>query len=407
MVLKKDFKFGVGTSHTQIEEPCESSWKNIVAKDGSINKYGVKHEKNLETDLKLITDLGVDYYKMSLNWPKLQNAPFGELDPKTVKFYHKMFDNLNDNGVQPNITLHHFDNPSWFDKQGGWLSEQSKEEFIDFSEKAIKEFGQYTDMISTFNEISTYVALAYADGFLPNNNGFKLSPGKLKKAVQNITDTHKVLYEKLKDKTPDKNIGFTEIIRPYISFHDGFLGSVENKLTQNIIEPNIQSIWNKLLDTENGLKTDFAGIQYYGPYAFNVKKLLGTPMIYRETDKNGNSMKHDELWNVDPKYLTQGAKDLKEKHPSLDLYVTENGTCTNDDQQRIEYIDMHIDEMKKNPELFKGYFHWSLLDNFELAEGYSKRFGLVHVDYDNDFKRTPKGSYHHFKDIIKQHKENK
>lgn len=402
MKFKQGFKFGVGTSHTQIEEPGDGSWKNIVAKDGTVLKYGIKHREHVAEDIEFITNLAVDYYKMSVNWPNLQREPFGELDKKTLDFYHQMFDKLNSHGIKPNITLHHFDNPSWLDEKGGWAISESQDVFVDFSNKVVKELGQYTDMISTINEISTQVALSYANGFLPNNKGYKLAPKKFKAAIKNMSEAHKRTYGILKASNPDKQIGFTEVIRPYLAHHNTTLiASVENYFIENIVKPNIQLIWDSLLEKKNGkIQTDFAGIQYYGPYAFNLFKLFDMPMSYKERDAKGNELLHDELWNVDPKYLTIGAKELKAKHPNLDLYVTEHGTCTNDDSLRTKIMDLHLEEIQKNPELFKGYFHWSLLDNFELAEGFTKRFGLVHVDFDNDFKRTPKESYFHFKDII-------
>lgn len=389
--FNKDFVFGVGTSEAQIEEPGNGSWKGIVAEDGSKNNHGVKHLENWKYDLSKIVELGVDYYKTSISWPRIMPED-GKINEEAIKKYHEMFSYLKNNGVKLNLVLHHFNNPNWLDKKGGWINPESIGKFKEFSKLAMSEFNTYTDLVSTINEISTYTSLAYLDGILPNNNGHRFAPVKLAKAKKNMVAAHKQVYNDLKERYPSMQIGFTEGARPFKTYHEtGLKNIIENRM-KTIIENGLKENYKMLAH-----HTDFVGAQYYGPFYISAEKILEKePFQIRE------DLPHDDLWNLDEKMLMQEINAIQEIMPGKPIIITENGVSTENDSLRIESMKKILGEIAKNQDAIKGYFHWSLLDNFELSKGYSKRFGLIHVDYDDDFKRTPKESFYSYKNIVQE-----
>ena len=394
--------FGTGTSHFQIEEAVASSWSEFVAKDGSKIGKGVLHEQKWKEDADYVIDLGVDYYKMSLAWSKLQTKPFDKLDSKEKQRYHKLFKYLVDNGVKPNITLHHFDNPSWFDQKNGFLNKDSIDAFVDFAEKSYEEFGEYTDLISTFNEISTDISLRYGLGAIPNNKGHSIKgPLSVIKglklgdvAIQNMSEAHHAVYDIIKHKNSDVKVGFTEQWRPFEAYHSNyFLNLIEKVLIKTVFEKTVLNAWDSMAYKNGELKTDFLGMQYYGPYALNV---LCKDLVTKNPEKP-----HDFLWNIDANLLSEGIDELAQRIPEVDIYVTEIGCATN--SMRENYLKEHLGKIVSDDRV-KGVFVWSLLDNFELLEGYSIKFGLIDVDRENSFKRTPKKDYYFFKKFIEDHK---
>ena len=400
MKFKDNFIFGVGASHFQIEENEKGVWNLVVGKDGSVLYSGIKHLKNWKEDYNLISDLGVDYYKISVAWPKLQKEPFGDLDSVVLKQYKKMFDFLKKRNVKICLVLHHFDEPSWFDEKGGWIVKNNMSFFIDFSKKIVNELKDYTDKIITFNEPSTYSLLRYYEGVIPSNKGLRNIFFVLK-CVKIMKKTHHKIYSILKSSFPEISVSFSESYRPFIPYNKGFNGFVE-KIYCKISELFLKNIWKDFLGSKKNSFADFLGIQYYGPYyvnSMNIKNILTS----KKEDAEHNFLSYDDLWNHDISYLVSFSEYMKNKY-SLPIIITENGTASEDDNLRINNLKKELFVIGSRPDLFDGYFHWSILDNFEIGLGFKERFGLVKVDYNNNFERCRKKSYFVYKKIVKERK---
>ena len=388
----KDFVFGVGTSSLQIEESGEHDWKGLQAKDGSVLDRNAEHLKHWKEDYSLIKDLGVNAYRCSVDWSKLQSSPYSELETKAVEKYQEMFQYLKENKIDLFLVLHHFANPLWFTEKKGWKNKESIDVFKDFSVKATEAFKDYTNTIITMNEPMTDISLRYMTGFAPPKKKNAFFTG-LVKAHGNMDEAHKQTYRAIKNEYPNKQVSFTEIQRP-IEYHN-------NTFQEKAIAKMMEYITNErsrknMMEYEKHPFADFIGMQYYGPYSFNPKN-PEDPLKYRE------DMKHDDLWEIDPHRIPLIAKKLKQRY-NLPVYIMEHGVCTDEDSLRQKQIVETLNTIKlanKEEDIIKGYFHWSLLDNFELDKGTTYRFGLVNVDF-NTMQRTPKTSYHTYKEMIKK-----
>jgi len=392
------FIYGIGTSALQIEEYPVNDWWGLKANDGSVLEENVKHLANWKTDYDLIAGLGVDAYRTSVDWARLQRTPFAPLEEKAVERYQQMFGYLKDKGIDVILTLHHFANPVWFSDKGGWTTKESQEVFQDYALKTVDAFQDFASHIITINEVSSYVSLAHLEGYAPPKGKNNIIDAL--KATKNMTDAHKKVYIALKKNFPDMPVGVSEVARPIVSRNDTLVERAVTKAMDTFVN---QYVWNSLMmqNYGNEIFSDFIGMNYYGPAAMDFKKKKD-----RASFRPGKQ--HDDRWEVDPELMISMAEGLHERYNHLPVFIMENGTCTKDDSIREKFLVQHldaIDDARKNGKNFiKGYIHWSLLNNFELNMGMSYQFGLVGVDLET-MKRTPKGSYYTYRDEIQKRRE--
>jgi len=398
MVIQSDFIFGVGTSAVQTEEQITNDWSGLRAKDNSIVSNNIEHLKHWQEDYAFLKELGVNAFKTSIDWARLQQSEHAELEKSVLRQYKRMFRYLKNNGIDIYLTLHHFANPEWFTKMGGWSNPSSPSIFLDFARKATHEFSEFTNNVITINEPSTYISLAYGSGFLPpHGKSFHSLANGFSKVAHNMAFAHRKAYTAIKEKYGEsKMVSFSEVQRPFVPFEYNTLdiigAGVINYLVNNYI-------WNIMM-TDNCF-ADFIGMNYYGPWAFDA------------SDKHNHLKKRpfkdgDALWEIDPVMMITLAEKLHRKY-HLPVIITENGTGTladnDDDNLRSRNIRKHLEAIARSKEDFiKGYFHWSLLDNFELDKGFSIKMGLVDVDL-KTMKRTPKNSFYDYKKLIMKYKE--
>ena len=384
------FVFGVGISAVQTEEDPQNDWKGLTAHDGSVVNKNIEHLARWKSDYTLVKNLGVDVFKTSVDWARLQHAPFAPLDADAVAHYHRMFSFLKENGIALILTLHHLANPVWFDEMGGWEKGGNIGAFLDFAEKATAEFGRYASHIITINEITTYVSLTEIEAFLHPKK--KNSIVGSYKTIRVMAQAHREAYRALKERYPHLQIGFSEVARPTVSKN----GRLDELITAAIggFVANTY-IWNRLMP-----QADFIGMNYYGTLAFDFTKKTD-PVGYRE------GKEHDDLFETNPGLLVPLAERLHKKYGGLPVYVIENGTCTNNDMLREKNLIAHLDAIfearKKGAAFIKGYVHWSILDNFELNRGMSYHYGLVAVD-PATMERRPRKSYYLYQKEIQKRK---
>lgn len=385
IILPDDFNVGTATAAAQIETSGDSNWSKTMAEYYKT----VAHDEHREEDLEYIAALG-DSYRGGFSWEKLQKSPKAPLEKRLVNEYRKFFGELKDRGVKLMFTLHHFANPMWFEKMGGWPKKESVELFNDYAKKIVDAFGDLADMWVTINEPSVYASMAYLFAYFPP---FKIDLLKTYSSLKHFSKVHNEMYDFIKQKYPNSEVGIAKNILKF----EG----------ENLIGKGVEVIGNYFyIDYILNLfeKSDFIGVNYYGRLPFIPWPVSETSWPGK-LDKMGR--KHDDMWEYYPKGLYDVLIKLSKKYPGKKFYITENGTSgpdTLDDDFRIEYIKDHLKwalKAKDSGVNVKGYFHWSTMDNFEWEHKFTKKFGLVYVNTNSEnFEREIKKSGKFYENLV-------
>ena len=205
LTFPENFLFGTGTAAYQIETAFEHDWQGVRSRDGNIFHRTTDHEHRHQEDVAIISSLAPNY-RMSLMWSRLQRAAYAPLHRETVNHYHSLLQDLTSRNVRIMMVLHHFANPLWFSRTGGWENEANVLAWCDYANKIVDEFGQYVQYWNTFNEPNLYTSLGWIFGEFP--------PGKTNiltafKVINNIGKCHQVLYRYIKEKYPDTQVGIS------------------------------------------------------------------------------------------------------------------------------------------------------------------------------------------------------
>ena len=393
MFFPDDFILGTATSAFQIEGAGKTEWQGFVGKDGTPLNNAIMHYERYREDMEYILYLG-NAYRFSMDWSKLQEEPFGELNKDVLAHYEYIFKTLKENNKKVMLVLHHFSNPSWIFKYGGWPSDKTADIFVDYSKKVLDYFGPYIDYLNSFNEPNAYGLETYLLKDFPPN---KFSISGWKKTLKNMGRAHEQIYDYAKEKYPLMQVGISYAAMLMDTFSEK---SVFQKIVKRFAEL-VQNEGVHELFTKKG-KVDFIGFSYY------TRILLagGFTVAYADRglkfwEKNG--LAHDDIWEIYPEGIYRNLKYFYEKYKKP-LIITENGSCTENDSLRTKVLHDHLKYVLKavNEGIpVKGYFHWSTFDNFELATGPSRKFGLVGIDFkDPKLERKMKGSGEYYHKIV-------
>ncbi|MEW2167771.1 GH1 family beta-glucosidase [Streptomyces sp. NPDC007084] len=419
------FLWGVSTSAHQIEgaagERAPSVWDAFTAepgrvKDGSTAAVACDHFHRYPQDVALLAGLGVDAYRFSVSWPRV-NSPGG------LDFYDRLVDALCAAGVQPVPTLFHWDLPVELD----WLDRDTAERFAAYAGTVAGRLGDRVTKWITLNEPAEHTLLGHALGAhapgrqllfdaLPVAHHQLLAHGLAVRALRaagagdiGIANSHGPTWAASAGPEDVAAADFYDLLLNRLFADPVLLGRYPEgieALLPGDVEADLKVIgepvdWYGInyyqptrVGAPEGTEIEFGGLRLPAELPFTVHRLEGYP----ETDFG---------WPVVPEALTElltGFRDrYGEKLPPV--VITENGCSYEgvDDQERIVFLDGHIRALHRAAEQgvdVRGYFVWSLLDNFEWAEGYARRFGLVHVDFDT-LERTPKASYRWLRDALR------
>jgi len=389
-IFPENFILGTATSAFQIEGAGKTEWQGFVGQDGTPLNNAINHYERYKDDLDYILHLG-NSYRFSMDWSRLQNEPYSPLNKEAVDHYNFIFKTLKENNKKVCLVLNHFANPKWLFDMGGWANTKVVDIFVDYSKKVLEIYHEYIDIINTINEPNGYALLTY---FLKEFPPKKFSILKWNSTLNNMAKAHEKIYDYIKDRYPEILVG--------ISHAYMYLQPLSEKsLYQKAIIKFSDIIQNENIHrrfTKKG-KFDYIGFSYYG------RLLIGKTaiMAYNKEGRkflNDNGLKHDDLWEIYPEGIYKNIKFFYEKYKKPVL-ITENGQCTNDDLLRKQSIHDHLEyilrAIKENIPVL-GYYHWSTFDNFELAYGPSRRFGLVAVDFNDpalERKIKDSGEYYH------------
>ncbi len=402
-----DFLWGAGTSSYQIEGAArgcgkeESIWDRFCLKQGAIQNgdtgdSAADHYRLWETDVELLKQLKVNSYRFSISWPRF--FPSGKVNPEGKAFYDRLIDRLLEAKIEPMVTLYHWDLPQSLEDTGGWPEQKTAEAFSAYARAAFLAFGDRVRFWITQNEPWVAATLGYGLGI--HAPGRK-DPTLALKASHNLLLSHGMAVQEIR-RLAKKSVKLGIALNLSPVYPKGPLADAHDlRLNQFYLDGLFKGRYPEAIDFHppaEEMKTisepiDFLGINYYTRVQL---KPDGEPIA-----ESPNA--YSSMWEFYPQGLSEIAERVWNEYKPKEILITENGTALDgiDDPMRIEYIKAHLGQIgrlleKKIP--VRGYFAWSLLDNFEWAHGYGKRFGLVHVDY-KTMKRTLKSSGRWYADI--------
>ena len=412
-MFPEGFAWGVSTAAHQIEGAAgrgPSIWDTFAAEpgriaDGSTAEVACDHIARYAEDVALMAGLGVNAYRFSISWPRVLAGGIG--------FYDRLIDALLAAGVDPVATLYHWDLPQSVHEAGGWLERDTADRFADYAGQVAGVLGDRVKLWITLNEPFVQTSLGYGLG--THAPGEELSFGALAvahhlllghgRAVAALRAAGNVPVTIANNYSPAEDLDGSGTAQAYDAFHNRLF-------TDPLFGLGYPAPWHDLMPVEDGdlaviaAPLDALGVNYYMPTGvrapspsdslpFAIAPLEGYP-----TTAFG--------WPVVPHGLRTLLTTLHRRYEGTlpPIYITENGCSYGeklDDTERIAYLGGHIqavrDALADGVDV-RGYFVWSLLDNFEWAEGYSQRFGLVDVDFDTQV-RTPRASFRWYRSLIR------
>jgi beta-glucosidase len=286
-----------------------------------------------------------------------------ELDTETVEHYKKLLKRLRSNDVKIMMVLHHFTNPLWFSRNGGWENENNIPLWIDYAKKVVKTFGKYVSYWNTFNEPNVYASFGWIAGFFPP---FKKHPVKAAVVVRNMGKAHDIIYDYIKEKSPDQPVGIS---------HNCVVFSQENVI--GWFSAKLSDWWFMEFIPSHFEKVDFFGMSYYARISHDPM-----PITFIDTPHKLANKIHDDIWEYHPEGLRECIDRYWNKYHKP-IIITESGVCDASDNLRQQAISDYariIHKALQDGIDIKGYFWWSTWDNFEWHLGPSMKFGLYECD---------------------------
>lgn len=376
----KDFYWGAGTSAYQVEGNNTNAdwweWEKRAAKEPSgaaCRQYGLFRQ-----DFDLARSLNHNCHRFSVEWSRV--APTEkDFSAQEIRHYQEVVACLKNRGLEPVVTLHHFTNPLWFSRQGGWLNKRSERHYLAFVEKIVAALCEDVRFWVTINEPMVYVYHAYLLGAWPPQEKSFL---KARCATENLVSSHIKAYRLIHDLYKKKNLAPPAVsIAKNLQAFEACIPTLKNKFAVYLRERGFNFDFLERLIRHKSL--DFIGVNYYTRSLVEAKS-WGMRSLLLDTCKKGHSRlaKNTLGWDIYPEGLY--GLLLKLKRFNLPVFILENGICTEEDAQRWDFIREHLLSLHRAMQdgvRVWGYLYWSLMDNFEWDKGFAPRFGLVEVDY--------------------------
>ncbi len=444
--MTKDFRFpdnflwGTATSAYQIEgSPTadgagRSIWHRFSHTPGNtwLDQTGdiaCDHYRRYKDDVAIMAELGTNAYRFSVAWGRIYPQGTGAVNKEGIDFYSRLVDELLKRGIRPNVTLYHWDLPETLDDRGGWLNRDIAEWFCDYAVTMWEALGDRVEMWSTLNEPWVITDGGYLSGVLaPGHSNLFEAPI----AAHNLLRAHGLAVDRFRSTSAAKTgkIGITVNLEPKYPASQSpedleatrradaymnrqyldpiFKGTYPGELRE--IFGEAWPDWPEEDMRQISQPIDFLGINYYTRKVERYHPDF-LPLKTKHVPQPESFMT-DTHWEVYPAALTRVLEWVSQQYGKPPIYITENGAAYYDPPQaidgkiedplRVEYFRQHLraahDALRQGVDL-RGYYVWSLLDNYEWSHGYSKRFGLVHVDYATQ-KRTIKSSGRYYASVI-------
>jgi len=342
---------------------AETSWQKekfpeMLNPENYISGSACDHYNRYEEDFDIAKKLGHNAHRFSIEWSRIEPEE-GKFNQKEIDHYRDVIRALKQRNLEPFVTLWHFTCPTWFADKGGWLNRKAVFYFTRYVEKIVSELGSDVKFWITLNEPVLYAFMSYLKGDWPPQ--IKM-PKKFNKVVRIFVKAHRESYKIIKDRNPLANVG---IAKDNSYFSQFVWWCPFEWLIVKILKYIVnESFLNKINKCQ-----DFVGLNYY------FHREIG---LFRHKVKQEN--KTDMGWEICPEGIYHVLKDLKKYDKPV--YILENGIADADNSKREKFIEDHLIWVRKAMDDgvdVRGYFHWSLLDNFEWDKGFWPKFGLVRV----------------------------
>lgn len=458
-----DFLWGTATAAYQIEGAVnaggrgKSIWDTYSHEPGRVQggdtgDVADDHYHRWREDLGILTELGVNAYRFSVSWPRIQPEGSGPAVAEGLRFYSELVDELVARGISPIVTLYHWDLPQALEDRGGWANRETALAFAEYARIVARALGNRVDIWTTVNEPYCSAYLGYASGVHAPG---RTEPEAALRAVHHLNLAHglaaRAIRNELGESTKISATLNLHVVRPAdpnlpadvdaarridALANRAFTGPMlDGEYPADLLRDTSEtSNWSFVQSGDLDLirtRMDVLGVNYY-----STNKVRHVPEGQeRRAGGDGHGLSEhspwinadsvefvqqlgpytDMGWNIEPQGLTELLVDLSQRYPGTPLMVTENGAAFPDevspdgrihDRQRVDYFSSHIaavGQAKKEGADVRGYFAWSLLDNFEWAEGYAKRFGIIYVNYDTQ-ERVWKDSARWYQDFLQGNK---
>jgi beta-glucosidase len=376
----KDFYWGAATSSYQVEGNNVNAdwwpWEKQAGKENSAE--ACRHYELYEQDFDLVKSLNHNAHRLSIEWSRIEPKE-GEFSDEAILHYINVIKALRLRGIEPMVTLHHFTNPIWFAASGGWVNAVSVKRFLRYCDFVTRALAPHVHFWFTINEPTIYFSHAYLWGMWPPQ---AKSFFKAKAVHDHLNEAHIEAYRLIHKIYKELNLNAPSVsIAQHMQAIVGCDQSLKNRLAVAIRK----QLYNlEILDHLTKAKTlDFIGVNYYSRHLVDVHSWWIGNLLMETCKDNHYPLKKNSLgWDIYPEGLAQVLLDLKKYN--LPVIIAENGICTHDDHERWEYIQSHLKSVRLAMDQgirVAGYLYWSLMDNFEWAQGFSPRFGLIDIDY--------------------------
>ncbi len=391
------FLWGTASASHQVEgNNHNNQWWAFEQKPGAIwndDKSGLACDwwRNAERDFDQMQSLSLNAHRLSVEWSRIEPRP-GEFDPTAIERYRQMLDGLRRRGITPMVTLHHFSNPLWLEAKGGWENPETISRFQRFVRYTVTELSDLCSVWCTINEPTVYIAMGWILGYWPpqHKDFFRAM-----RVLNLMVRAHAAAYHAIHAVQPTAQVGYATHSRLFTAQRprnqlDKFAAWLKRYMLEHVWSAGVHD--GKILppagrgvyDPRLANTADFVGINYYtrdhSRFTPNPFLLFGQEKFEDHTETTDHS-RLGPFSQYSPDGLYQVCHEArKRKKP---IYITENGFPDADDNQRGRWLVGYLSELQraiKDGCDVRGYFHWTLVDNFEWAEGWGLRFGLIELD---------------------------
>jgi beta-glucosidase len=375
------FLWGTASAAHQVEgdnRNCE--WWEFEQQPGRIangdtSGIACDHYHRYREDFSLLRELNQNAHRLSIEWARIEPSE-GEFDSRQIRHYRDVLGELREQGMAPLVTLHHFTNPLWFIRRGGWRASGSARAFLPYVNRVVDELGDLVSMWCTINEPNIYAANGWVTGEFPPGRRGDLAA--FYRVLANMRLAHELSYLAIKRRWPDTPVG--------ISHHKFLFVPASNRRSDRLATRTAQLAVDRWPVAPGRLRrvveatSDFIGIAHYHGQCCAFDASRPREQFIRRFNVPG-AFVTDMGWSADPTWMRAVLNDLKGL--GKPVYITENGLATSDDSKRERYLTELLSNVRLAIEDgvdVRGYFHWTNMDNFEWARGYQVHFGLIAVD---------------------------
>ncbi|MER7165916.1 GH1 family beta-glucosidase [Micromonospora sp. NPDC000207] len=453
LTFPSGFLWGAATAAYQIEGAATedgrgpSIWDTFSHTEGTVvaghtGDVACDHYHRLASDVSLMADLGLKSYRFSVSWPRVQPTGSGPANAKGLDFYRRLVDDLLASDIEPWLTLYHWDLPQRLEDEGGWPARDTAARFADYTRLVVDALGDRVRHWTTLNEPWCSAFLGYGSGVH--------APGRTDSAAavragHHLMLGHGLAVQALRAARPEAQVGVTVNLYPVDPATDSpedvdAARRIDGLANRFFLDPLLRGSYPQ--DVRDDLRRicdfghvregdlaviaaplDLVGINYYSRHvvAAGPPEPASSGFVSGSTWPGSEDVRFvsrgvpvtDMQWEIDAPGLVETLRRVHEEYTDLPLYVTENGSAfvdtvvdgRVDDVDRVAYFDAHLRAAHAAISAgvpLVGYFAWSLMDNFEWAWGFTKRFGMIYVDYDDDQARIPKSSARWYAEVIRR-----